>query len=97
MLQTQVKSYLRYGGTHLHAQHSSSKEWVERGESHENLQGREPWTTQLSRYIQRDPDSKVWWHVPLVPALRRQGQTDPGESEASLVYKETSRISSGVT
>ena len=32
-----------------------------------------------------------WWRTPLIPALGRQKQADPCESEASLVYRVRSR------
>ena len=31
--------------------------------------------------------SRVWWHTPLIPALRRQRQVVLCELEASLVYR----------
>jgi hypothetical protein len=34
----------------------------------------------------RHRQSQPWWHVPLIPALRRQRQEDLCEFEASLVY-----------
>jgi hypothetical protein len=30
--------------------------------------------------------SREWWHLPLIPPLRRQSQVDLCEFEASLVY-----------
>jgi hypothetical protein len=33
----------------------------------------------------------AWWHMPLIPALRRQRQTDLHEFEASLDYRASSR------
>jgi hypothetical protein len=38
---------------------------------------------------------QVWWHTPLIPALRRQGQTI-SEFEASLVYKVSSRTARAI-
>ena len=32
-----------------------------------------------------------WWYMPLIPGLRRQRQVDLCESEASLVYRGSSR------
>jgi hypothetical protein len=34
----------------------------------------------------------AWWHIPLLPELRRQAQVDPCEFETSLVFKESSRL-----
>ena len=41
--------------------------------------------------------SRTWWHRSLVPALRRQRQTDLCEFEASLAYKVSSRTARTVT
>jgi hypothetical protein len=37
----------------------------------------------------------VWWHTPLIPALRRQRQ-QISEFEASLVYKVSSRTARAI-
>ena len=34
---------------------------------------------------------QVWWHTPLIPALRRQSQVNLWAFEASLVYRVSSR------
>jgi hypothetical protein len=34
--------------------------------------------------------SRVWWHIPLIPVLRRQRQAGFCEFEISLDYKESS-------
>jgi hypothetical protein len=33
----------------------------------------------------------MWWHMPLIPELRRQRQADCYEFEASIFYIESSR------
>ena len=38
-----------------------------------------------------------WWHIPLIPALRRQRHVDLCEFEASLVYRASSRTGSIAT
>jgi hypothetical protein len=35
--------------------------------------------------------ARQWWHIPLIPALRRQKQMDLCKFEASLVYRVSSR------
>jgi hypothetical protein len=35
----------------------------------------------------------VWWHIPLIAALRKQRQLDLGELQANLVYRVSSRTS----
>jgi hypothetical protein len=39
----------------------------------------------------------TWWHIPLIPAPRKQRQEDLCEFEVSLVYKVGSRRASAVT
>jgi hypothetical protein len=39
----------------------------------------------------------MWWHMPLIPALRRQRQVDLCDFETSLVYKSSSRTVRVVT
>ena len=40
----------------------------------------------------RNISAELWWHTPLIPALRRQRQVDFYEFKASLVYRVSSRI-----
>ena len=36
-------------------------------------------------------DTRQWWHMPVILALRRQRQEDYCEFEASLIYEESSQ------
>ena len=40
----------------------------------------------------RNISAELWWHTPLIPALRRQRQVGLYEFKASLVYRISSRI-----
>ena len=41
--------------------------------------------------------ARQWWHVPLIPVLKRQRQVNLCEFEFSLVYKLRSRIARTAT
>ena len=47
--------------------------------------------TKLLRWNFLTMSARQWWHMPLVPALRRQRQVDFWEFEASLFYRVSSR------
>ena len=47
--------------------------------------------------MRMEPVARHWRCTPLIPALRRQRQVDVCESEASLVYRASSRTGSKAT
>jgi hypothetical protein len=42
--------------------------------------------------LKKKVEGSMWWYMPLIPALWRQRQTELGEFEANVIYKESSGL-----
>jgi hypothetical protein len=55
-----------------------------------------PKLNHLLRNKAKQTKAGQWWYKPLIPGLRRQRQVDLCESEASLVYRGSSRTARAI-